>query len=758
MVFRVLLIILSAVAILNGKNLEKVSVQLDWKYQFEYAGYIAAKEKGYYRDAGLDVELREYREGSDVVSDVLSRKSTYGIYNSSIVVENGHIKPIVLMATYLQHSPLIFIARKGIKSPSDLIGKTLMGTKNEFKHSSLSLLLSHFDITSSNSRLLDHTFSIDPFTHHEVDAMSAYRSNQLYELDRLKIPYEIIDPMEYGFVMNAGNLFTSYEEAMQYPQRGQKFIDATNRGWKYALDHPGEIIDILKKKYKVHKSAEALAYEAKVIQKLMMTDLYRIGETNSELTVRLYKQLLYAGIIQEDQKLGQFLFRDIIASAKNSFQLTQAEKNYLLQKKKITMCVDPEWYPLEAIREGKHIGIASDVMKNFESKLGIPVELVETATWSESLLNVQNHRCDILSLAAKTPERENYLDFTSTYLALPYVMVTTMEKPFIESIELLNGKKIGVVKGYEILNRLKKLYPALTIVEVESINDGLKKVENGQLYGYVDNLVVTTSYIQREYTGSLKVSLRLEEKDELHIATRNDEPILHDIFEKLVQDLDEKTKQVIYNRWASTIEQVAWMDRKMVWSIVGFILLGISAFTWRYFILRRYNTKLLELSVTDKLTGLNNRQKIDEKIQEEQRKIDRYKSYRCAILMMDVDFFKMINDTYGHQSGDRILQLLAEIFKKSLRQTDLIGRWGGEEFIVILPHTTAEQAFVAAENLRSAVESYVFELDHPITISIGVGKLLRNQSVHENIGRVDKALYEAKKSGRNRVYSAFDAQ
>lgn len=756
MIFRVLLIILSAVAILNGGNLEKVSVQLDWKYQFEYAGYIAAKEKGYYRDVGLDVELREYREGSDVVLDVLSRKSNYGIYNSSIVVENAHIKPIVLMATYLQHSPLILVARKGIKSPADLIGKTVMGTKNEFKHSSLSLLLSHFDITSSNSRLVDHTFSIDPFTHHEVDAMSAYRSNQLYELDRLNIPYEIIDPMEYGFVMNAGNLFTSYEEAMQYPQRGQKFIDATNRGWKYALDHPGEMIDILKKKYNVKKTSEALAYEAKVIQKLMMTDLYRIGETNSELTVRLYKQLLYAGVIREDQKLGEFLFQDIVDSAKNSFHLTQAEKSYLLQKKKITMCVDPEWYPFEAIREGKHIGIAADVMQKFERQLGISIELVPTASWNESLQLAQNRTCDIFSLASATSSRLKYMDFTSPYVTLPIVMATRMDKPFIGDITTLTDQKLGAVKGYAITEKLKSLYPELQIVEVKTIIDGLRMVENGEIYGYIDNLMVVSSYIQKEYTGILKVSSRLNEKVELGVGTRNDEPELKSIFEKLVLDLDEQTMQTVYNRWASTIEQVAWIDQKMVWTIAGFIVLGILAFTWRYFILRRYNAKLLELSVTDKLTGLYNRQKIDEKLQEEQRKVDRYKTYRCAILMMDVDHFKMINDTYGHQSGDRILRLLAEIFTQSLRQTDVIGRWGGEEFIVILPHTTVEEASIAAENLRSAVESYVFGLDHPITISIGVGKLLRNQSVHENIGRVDKALYEAKKSGRNRVYSALD--
>lgn len=750
-----ILFILSIITILEGAPLEKVSVQLDWKYQFEYAGYIAAKEKGYYRNAGLDVELREYQKGSDVVSDVLNRKSNYGIYNSSIVVDNGKIKPIVVMATYLQHSPLVLVARKGIDNPASLVGKTIMGTQNELKHSSLSLLLSHFDITSRNSRFVDQTFSIDPFIRGEVDAMSAYRSNQLYLLDQMHIPYEIIDPVEYGFIMNAGNLFTSQQEALEYPIRTQKFIDATNQGWEYAIHHPGEITDILIQKYHVQKSPEALAYEAKAIIKLMMSDFYAIGETNQETTTRLYKQLMRVGVIREDQKLGKFLFRDIVKGANNTFQFTQDEKLYLLQKKKITMCVDPEWYPFEAIRDGKHIGMAADVMKTFQQQLGIPIELIQTYTWNQSLVYAKTHRCDILSLAAKTPDRLQYFHFTSSYLAAPLVMVTTMEKPFIEDIDALKGKKIGVVKGHATFNRLKRIYSSLDIVEVESAEDGLSKVESGQLYGYIDNLIVTSSYIQKEYTGSLKVSSRLKERDELSVAVRIDDPKLYDIFEKLVQSLDEGTRQSIYNRWTSTIEQVAWFDKNMIWKVSLVLIITVFAFIWRYFVLKRYNVKLLELSITDKLTGLYNRQKTDEKLGEEQRKVDRYSEYICTIMIIDVDHFKSVNDRFGHQSGDSVLRLMAHIFTSTLRDTDVIGRWGGEEFMVILPNTSINQCAIVAENLRHTVEMYPFDLDQPITISIGIGKLKQNQSIHETIAYIDEALYEAKKSGRNQVCQAI---
>ena len=750
---RLLLFVLFSCSLLIAQNnLEKVSVQLDWQFQFEYAGYVAAKEKGFYRDAGLDVEIRPYRPGVNVVSDVLSNKTNYGIYNSSLIIENGRLTPIVLMATYLQHSPLVFVTQKGISSPSDLLGKKIMGTSNEFKHSALSLLLSHFGITPDNSRFIDHTFTIEPFLRRDVDAMSVYRSNQLFELDQAGIAYDIIDPVEYGFVTNAGNLFTSYKEALHHPHQAQRFIDATNRGWQYALTHSGEIIDILRSRYGVRKSPEALAYEARVIKKLMMTDLYAIGETNAELTAQLYKQLLRSGAIHNDQKLDRFLFKEIVEGAKKQFKFTLAEKEYLAHKKKITMCVDPEWYPLEAIRDGKHIGMAADVLKTFEKNLEIPIELIPTQTWNESLTLAGERRCDILSLAARTPERTAYLDFTSPYLAVPLALVTTMDKPFVEDIRLLKGKKIGVVEGYATVGRLRNAYPELTFVEVESVNEGLRGVETEELDGYVDNLVVVTSYIQKKYASSLKVSSRLDEKDTLSVATRNDEPLLHDIFEKMVLRLDDGTMQPIYNRWTSTIEQVAWVDRDLIGKTFIVIAIIVGGFLWRYTVLRQYNARLRQLSITDKLTGLYNRQKTDEKLLEEHAKLIRYPKHRCSVMIVDVDHFKTINDTQGHQAGDHALQTLAELLKQDLRTTDIIGRWGGEEFIVILPHTELVEAIIAAEHLRKKIEHDTAQSASPMTVSIGVGELNPSRTVHESIAHIDQALYEAKHSGRNRVH------
>ncbi len=120
---------------------EKVRLQLEWHYQFEYAGFIAAREKGFYREAGLDVDIIEYQPGHDVIERVLDNQVEFGIHNAALVLSDGEVAPVVMLATYLQRSPLVLITQPDIRRPSDLLGKRIMGTTNEFRYSSLALML-----------------------------------------------------------------------------------------------------------------------------------------------------------------------------------------------------------------------------------------------------------------------------------------------------------------------------------------------------------------------------------------------------------------------------------------------------------------------------------------------------------------------------------------------------------------------------------------------------------------------------------------
>lgn len=160
--------------------------------------------------------------------------------------------------------------------------------------------------------------------------------------------------------------------------------------------------------------------------------------------------------------------------------------------------------------------------------------------------------------------------------------------------------------------------------------------------------------------------------------------------------------------------------------------------------------ELQKLATTDKLTGIYNRRRVDEFLQI-QIELTKRHSQNLSIIIIDIDFFKSVNDTYGHQVGDSVLIKTVQIISNNLRKSDIFGRYGGEEFIVICPQTNQEEAFVLAQKLGSAIENHEFETVGKKTISMGIAQLEDNDDEKTLFEKADKALYKAKNSGRNRA-------
>ncbi len=158
--------------------------------------------------------------------------------------------------------------------------------------------------------------------------------------------------------------------------------------------------------------------------------------------------------------------------------------------------------------------------------------------------------------------------------------------------------------------------------------------------------------------------------------------------------------------------------------------------------------KLKKLATVDSLTEIYNRYKLDDEINHHIARYERYKE-PFSILMFDIDFFKNINDKYGHDVGDRVLKSLSQLVASNIRITDIVGRWGGEEFLVILEKTKKEEAFAIAQKLRRLVEAYLIDEKYHITISIGVAEYEEGESKETLLKKADEALYKAKENGRN---------
>ncbi len=166
--------------------------------------------------------------------------------------------------------------------------------------------------------------------------------------------------------------------------------------------------------------------------------------------------------------------------------------------------------------------------------------------------------------------------------------------------------------------------------------------------------------------------------------------------------------------------------------------------------IEKINKELRYNSIMDSLTNLHNRRRLNQLLEHEYSRCEKSGSV-CSLILLDIDFFKSINDTYGHSAGDRVLEEVAALLKRSVREDDSVGRWGGEEFLVICPDTAFDEAHCIAEQIRSEIANFEFHLGEKITCSLGISVSGAADTVPNLIQRADRGLYKAKDKGRNRV-------
>lgn len=286
--------------------------------------------------------------------------------------------------------------------------------------------------------------------------------------------------------------------------------------------------------------------------------------------------------------------------------LSDEEHKYLEKKKEIKVCVDPSWLPFEKLQNGKYIGMSADYFKIFEKKIGINFKIIQTKNWSQSVEFAKQRKCDIFSLVMQTKNRKKNMNFTDPYISVPLVIATTHDKLFISNIDDILNKKIGITKDYAFIEILKAKYPSINLVEVSSVDDGLEKLINGDLYAFIDNLSSIAYKIQKSYIGRLKIAGQIEEKWELGIGARNDEEILVNIFNKIIFSIDEKTRQNILNQWMS-IEYNKGFDYSIFWKLLGLIIIFIFIVN-RQYLLKKSNTNL-ELRINEATKKIHEKNK-----------------------------------------------------------------------------------------------------------------------------------------------------
>lgn len=628
--------------------LDPVTLQLKWTHCFQFAGYYAAKAQGYYREVGLDVQLKEGLPDIDVVGDVITGQAQFGVGTSNLLLQRASGKPVVALAVIFQHSPSVLMTKQGPGTPSihDLVGKRIM---IEPEAGEIYAYLKREGIGEQQIIPVHHSFNVGDLIEGRVDAMSAYSSNEPELLERRGVPYRLYTPRSAGIDFYADNLFTSEQEIKNHPQRVRDFTAASLRGWQYALAHPDEIIDLILGEYHGTDTRSHYQFEANAIRGLMHPELIEIGYMNRGRWRHITEIYAELGLLPPGFSLEGFLHNpDTRIDLTRVYEIVGTILGVLII-----------------------VGATAAYILRINRRLGRSLERLKAA----------HKKLQIFSLVVEQS---------------PTSILVTNEDNKIQYVNPYFLKESGYSED-EVLGKNPRLFGSGLVPQAtyDTMWDQLKRGEawEGEL-------------INRRKNGDIYY-------EEAHIAPlKNAESqITHHVAVKV--DITERKRAT---------EELAFM------------------------------------AYHDPLTGLPNRSLFFDRV-EQGRALCRRMQTRFALMFLDLDRFKPINDNWGHAIGDRILQEAAQRMTSAIRESDTVGRIGGDEFVMLILDAGSDEDVLAVAEKISRVLRAPYLLDgQSFSISASIGIAIypdHGTEINQLVRHADMAMYRAKESGCEQV-SLFD--
>jgi len=305
--FCIQLAFLNLFVVTSASANEDVTLQLKWIHAFQFAGYYAAKEKGYYDEVGLNVTIKAADPHTNVPESVLTGEATFGVGTSSLLLERMAGKPVVVLAVIFQHSPLVLIAKEthSTQGIHDIVDKRVM---IEPQSDELFAFLKRVGVPKERLIIQKHSFDPDDLMQGRTDVISAYVTNERFFLEKNNFSHQTYTPRSVGIDFYGDNLFTSESELSKHPERVAAFKAASLKGWRYAMEHPEELVEIILEKYPTKYSRDFLLFEAKEMVALLQPVLIELGYMNPGRWKHITETYQGLGMIPSDFSLDGFLY------------------------------------------------------------------------------------------------------------------------------------------------------------------------------------------------------------------------------------------------------------------------------------------------------------------------------------------------------------------------------------------------------------------------------------------------------------------
>lgn len=448
--------------------------------------------------------------------------------------------------------------------------------------------------------------------------------------------------------------------------------------------------------------------------------------------------------------------------------LSEDELKFLASHGKINLGLVKQLSPIEFIDEqGDFAGINSDIINLIKERTSIEFNYVAFDTWQQLYDALLTGKIDMLGSITPTPERKNLMLFTGSYWQMPWVMVHPQYYGRKSKLEDFYGKQVAIVKGYYLIASLRKNHPLITFKIVDNREQALVALQQERVDGFITTMASASQLLKQENIVALVISMMEGVSlDKSHFGINKQLPLLKGIINKGLLSITEKEKQIIYDNWF-TLAIKTGLDKNVVLQVgaqIGVIILlvlGVIIMWNRRLQVEIKHREQLEkimkhMATHDELTGLANRvllkDRLSTAIEFHQRQ-----SLQMAVLFVDLDGFKNINDSYGHDVGDELLQQVALRLQGCVRSSDTVVRFGGDEFVLLLTglHSPNEAAYVAEKVLRLMQKE--FELSKGevknkafIGCSIGIALYPTDGDNDTDLLKIaDTMMYKVKTAGKN---------
>jgi diguanylate cyclase (GGDEF)-like protein/PAS domain S-box-containing protein len=756
----------------ESEPLEEIRLQLKWRHQFQFAGYYAAIEKGFFRNEGLAVELVEGRPDISPVEELLSGRVEFAIDSPAVLIKQQQGLPLVAVAAIFQHSPAVIVTRSdsGLNTPQGLRGKKIMLTPETDPESRA--MLAEEGIPLQSIDILPHNWGLGDLIDKRIDGQTAYLTNEPYLLKKAQIQANVIQPLNYGIDFYGDCIITTEEQVHTHFERLQAFRRAVQQGWLYAMAHPRELAELILTQYSREKELDHLLYEAEVMRRLIQPEFVEIGHMNPARWRHIAEIFVRLGMMDADYNLDGFLYAD------------QHDRHVALKQRRmrlwsialgvvgLTSCFF--WLGLVAfnrklasqVRERTNSLAASE--QNFRA-------FFELASVGVAQLNVRNGQyirvnkkyCDIVGHSLDELRNGTFVNIThpedldnqrvhTERLVAGQIPEFTIEKRYIRRDGMIVWAFLTVSPLWSAGQQ-----PDYILVIIRDIT-ARKNAEERLVFAAkvfensIEGIVVTDAHgtilqVNAGFSAITGYSAEeaIGENPRVLKSDKHPPSFYKEMWEKITGE--GQWAGEIWNRRKTGEPYPEWLTISAVKNHQGKITNFVSIF---HDISENFQQQeaLKHQAHHDALTGLPNRVLINDRLEVALEKMKRLGT-KLALLYLDLDNFKHINDAFGHTAGDHLLIELSSRLARLMRTGDTIARLGGDEFLILLTEVDHINfvSLIAVRLIESLKQPFYHgDIEYFVTGSIGVTIAPDDGSdAITLVKNADIAMYRAKNLGKN---------